>query len=831
VTGTVTPPRPRANEAVGRVGAAGPGRRPGPSSRPPVRWRDDRTFPATLAVTALTLSVAVGFGRLFSDGAFLAPVVLATVTAHAVAWWCRRNELPTGVSAAATLGAVGLIGSWLLLGHTTAYGVPLPLTLRTGLELLGTARDQFATVKAPAAALPGFVLACVLALGISAFMADWAAFRLQATFEALIPSFTLFLFTSALGTPRHRTWAVAAFVAAVLVFLVVHGLARSYRAGAWFGGRPAGGPGNLVRTAAALGAVGLVAGLAIGPRLPGPDGPVVKYKNRVPSGPSNRSTISPLVDIRGRIVDQRNTEMFTVKADAPTYWRLTSLDTFDGTIWSSNSTYRDVRGTIRSGEILQPSLDTVEVNQQFSIEDLASIWLPAAFRPSRVTGLDVSYATDTGSLITPEDTTDGTEYTVVSKVPRLTPALLNQSPPQAPQEVATSYLALPPTISRRVDTEARRITARATTPYERALALQNHFKTNYRYDINAGAGHDEATLETFLFQSKTGYCEQFAGVYAVLARINRLPARVAVGFTPGVYDEADGLYHVKGGHAHAWAEVYLHNYGWVPFDPTPGRGDPQASSWTGQPPAQDDIPEAAPASPETSVAPGDENPETPTTDPSFDEEGQSPTTPDAAESKRPAILTILYVVLALEFLWSLVVAGLHLLRRLGRWQPLLAESRPPDGPSDGAGDSAAKSRPARARGLDWSELVLALRGLSAPPSTRRRSAHVLAAWADLEETFDRAGSRRHADETMFEFSRRVGPSAGLQPEANTALRQVAQRAATAAYGNVALAPEEVSQAVTDARTVRTAVLGQLTWWDRLRWWVDPRPLLNRPRST
>jgi hypothetical protein len=94
-------------------------------------------------------------------------------------------------------------------------------------------------------------------------------------------------------------------------------------------------------------------------------------------------------------------------------------------------------------------------------------------------------------------------------------------------------------------------------------------------------GHSTSAIEEFLFQTKRGYCEQFAGTYAAMARAIGIPARVAVGFTPG--DQSVGnptLYHVRGLHAHAWPEVYIGDQGWVLFEPTPGRGAPNAEQYT-----------------------------------------------------------------------------------------------------------------------------------------------------------------------------------------------------------------------------------------------------------
>ena len=75
-----------------------------------------------------------------------------------------------------------------------------------------------------------------------------------------------------------------------------------------------------------------------------------------------------------------------------------------------------------------------------------------------------------------------------------------------------------------------------------------------------------------------------------MARSRGIPARVAVGFTPGRVDaDSDGTrYIVRGRNAHAWPEVWINQAGWVPFEPTPGRGAPGAEEWTGVPEQQDD---------------------------------------------------------------------------------------------------------------------------------------------------------------------------------------------------------------------------------------------------
>jgi hypothetical protein len=77
-------------------------------------------------------------------------------------------------------------------------------------------------------------------------------------------------------------------------------------------------------------------------------------------------------------------------------------------------------------------------------------------------------------------------------------------------------------------------------------------------------------LVAFLTRTKAGYCQHFAGAMAAMLRTLGIPSRVAVGFTSGLNDH--GTWVVTDHDAHAWVEVWFAGLGWIPFDPTPGRG-------------------------------------------------------------------------------------------------------------------------------------------------------------------------------------------------------------------------------------------------------------------
>jgi transglutaminase-like putative cysteine protease len=113
---------------------------------------------------------------------------------------------------------------------------------------------------------------------------------------------------------------------------------------------------------------------------------------------------------------------------------------------------------------------------------------------------------------------------------------------------------------------ARRLQRRAATPYAFVHAVMRYLGHGYSYNENPPPSR--YPLETFLFDDKIGYCQQFAGAMALLLRMGGVPARVAVGFTTGT--RHGSRYVVTDVDAHAWVEAWFPHYGWVKFDPTPG---------------------------------------------------------------------------------------------------------------------------------------------------------------------------------------------------------------------------------------------------------------------
>lgn len=99
---------------------------------------------------------------------------------------------------------------------------------------------------------------------------------------------------------------------------------------------------------------------------------------------------------------------------------------------------------------------------------------------------------------------------------------------------------------------------------ERALDL---FRNDFRYTLYPPATGTFGQVDTFLFKTRSGFCEHYAASFVFLMRAAGVPARVVTGYQGGEVDAVSRLVTVRQSHAHAWAEVWTDDRGWVRVDP------------------------------------------------------------------------------------------------------------------------------------------------------------------------------------------------------------------------------------------------------------------------
>jgi transglutaminase-like putative cysteine protease len=132
------------------------------------------------------------------------------------------------------------------------------------------------------------------------------------------------------------------------------------------------------------------------------------------------------------------------------------------------------------------------------------------------------------------------------------------------------WLELPDGFNPRTLALARQLGQAAAPAGARALSrrvLAMFRRDSFSYTLQPPlAGRD--MVDDFLFTSKAGFCEHYAGAYVVLMRAMGVPARVVTGYQGGEINPLDGYLTVRQSDAHAWAEIWLPAEGWRRVDPT-----------------------------------------------------------------------------------------------------------------------------------------------------------------------------------------------------------------------------------------------------------------------
>jgi protein-glutamine gamma-glutamyltransferase len=107
-----------------------------------------------------------------------------------------------------------------------------------------------------------------------------------------------------------------------------------------------------------------------------------------------------------------------------------------------------------------------------------------------------------------------------------------------------------------------------------ARAIQFLRQGRYAYTLEP-ALLGSHSVDDFLFVTREGFCEHFSSAFVFLMRAAGIPSRVVTGYQGGELNPVDNIITVRQSDAHAWAEVFLGQRGWVRVDPTaaavPGR--------------------------------------------------------------------------------------------------------------------------------------------------------------------------------------------------------------------------------------------------------------------
>jgi hypothetical protein len=527
-----------------------------------------RRLAAVPLAAAMIAAAGLAFDRVFALSSILPVIAVATVTPAALSLALSTGRRPWSLWTSLLVTTAG----WLIVVSVTLFRADsthglLP-SAATVSEAVGGLRDGPRALLSeilPAPDQPRLLVFVHALTWFATFAAVELALRARAALLPAVPACAMLVVALLLGVdgPPAAVPAVPALLVALAVLLALLRGADGVVRGA-LGAGPA--------LAAGLGLIAV----GIGPVLPMVSSrPPFDPRALVPAPPADpHDAANPLDEISAWLIDP-NRPLFTVRAPVAKNWRLAVLDRFDGITWSPSARFVPTGSRVPAGP--QAAGTRNEVRQVVTIEDLPGAWLPAADRPTLVTGVRAQVDPASGTLLSADPLYPGLQYEVTSAVTTYRLDDLQDARPAADVEAAAA-LTLPGDGSGQplqslesLREHAQQATAGSTTPSQQAVALEHYLSTTKTNDWSAPPGNGLQRLDFFLQKSSnTGTSEQFAAAFAVMARTLGLPSRVAVGFQPGSEVAAD-TWQVRAGDVLAWPEVDFRGLGWVPFYPTPAQ--------------------------------------------------------------------------------------------------------------------------------------------------------------------------------------------------------------------------------------------------------------------
>ncbi|HJV99046.1 MAG TPA: DUF3488 and transglutaminase-like domain-containing protein [Arthrobacter sp.] len=505
----------------------------------------------------------------------LAMAALRAVRAH-----------PLMVTAGGFASLIAILTLTFFRSSSIAGIIPSGATMKELDRFIRRASETVLAESAPVAPNAGIVMVTCAVLGLTVILIDALALPLGMPATTGVGLVAILIVPAMVKPQSVGVWGFSATVAGYLLILA---------SSQWFApdartpADTARNPGQMKR-AALTGAAALVATLVIPMAIPGFDQGTFPQGSRV--NPWGTSTgLNPMITLGNSLRTPAGTGRITYATNAamPLYLRSVTVDNFDGDSWGPDDrdgSRQPVSGQIEPGYEI-PADGMLRQVTAVDTGSFTSPYLPVPYAPESVRGLDGRWSWDPATLsIKGVDTNSrNQEYTVVSAVPRLTASLLDRS--SAPvQGIAEDFTRVPGNVPDIVRTTADSVTGSSGTAYAKAMAIQRYLRSaEFSYSLQSPVqggydGNGLSVLADFLAQ-KSGYCIHYASAMAVMARLEGIPSRIAVGYAPGRLTGATvsvagqgalAEYEVDARDAHAWPELYFQGLGWVPFEPTPSRG-------------------------------------------------------------------------------------------------------------------------------------------------------------------------------------------------------------------------------------------------------------------
>ena len=288
------------------------------------------------------------------------------------------------------------------------------------------------------------------------------------------------------------------------------------------------------------------------PRVPGPLWGISNEQRGGVTGLSDHMSPGQISNlIRSNKVAFRVDFEDKVPAQSMLYWRGPVMAQYNGSRW-----YRARRQVLNRFNL---TVSEPAVKYTVTLEPNGEHWLLALDMPTKL--VPDSVMTEDFQLISTKKINDLLRYSMESRLAY-----------QVGENESLEYLGLTLEYPTNRNPETISLGKSLAERFDRNQDIIDAVLTMFReqeyfYTLRPPTLGDDS-VDEFLFGTRRGFCEHYAGSFALLMRAAGIPARVVTGYQGGEYNNVGNYLIVRQSDAHAWTEVWLENRGWVRIDPT-----------------------------------------------------------------------------------------------------------------------------------------------------------------------------------------------------------------------------------------------------------------------
>ena len=542
-----------------------------------------------LVAAAATLLAAAPLSAIFDTWTWLLQCILAVGLVAGAAVLTRTLRFPTWAQALSMVVVLLLTLTWMFpSGDELLSLIPAPATFEHFGALFSDAGNDTRSYGVPVPDREGLLFVAVLGIGAVAIAVDLLAVVARRPALAGLPMLAIYSVPVAVYVDSVPVFPFIVGATGFLWLLVADNVDRVRRFGRRFTGDgrdvDVWEPSPLAAAGRRLAVIGVATAVLLPLIVPGLNTGLLNSLTQVGTGTGtggvgNGGTgrINLFASLSGQLNQTQVTNYVRVKTNEPDPFYLRfgvgdvlSADGVGNRAPNGRPLSRGLddprQGDTGAGGEFKQYRAEVEITNDFG-QTLA----PVYSTPIETDGLDGawSYDPNTQVVYSNRTTTKGKKYSFDYVRAKFTPAELRtaQALPRD-NPLRTQFTTSPedPKVTELVEN----LVKGKNTEYDKVMAIYRYFSRDngFTYSLQTADPKAGASAIAAFLQGKAGYCQQYSAAMTWMVREAGIPARVAFGFTRGSIRDGDA-YVLTNRNAHAWTEVYLDGFGWVPFDATP----------------------------------------------------------------------------------------------------------------------------------------------------------------------------------------------------------------------------------------------------------------------